>query len=151
MKIKINLMNKNPKTMNNALPLISVYARGLLLKERHIDYTESVAFPSGVKSYPAYYYLDPQKFEFPEEEHLVLFPNPSGDYVIAYFNSLDFGEAGSLAIDNIQGHRLAVIKLKSDQNQLVIDLTIFPNGLYFVSLKINNELIETEKLLKGRH
>jgi hypothetical protein len=137
--------------MNNNLPLISAYARGLLLKGRHIEYTETVAFPSGVKSYQAYYYLDPQKFEFPEEEHLVLFPNPSGDYVIVYFNSLDFRESGILAIDNIQGLRVAVIKLDSEQNQLVIDLSNLQNGLYLVNLIINNDLIESEKLLKGRY
>jgi len=137
--------------MNKELSLISAYARGLLLKGRYIDYTETVAFPSGVKSYPAYYYLNPQKFDFPEEDHLVLFPNPAGDYVIAYFDSLDFEEAGNLTIDNIQGQRLALIKLESEQNQLVLDVSDLPNGLYVVSLRINNELIESEKLLKGQY
>jgi len=144
-------MNENLKTMNIALPLISAYARGMLLKGRHIDYVETVAFPSGVKSYPAYYYLDQKKMDLPEEDHLILFPNPSGDYVIAYFNSLDFEEAGNLTIDNIQGQRVAVIELDSEQNQLFLDVSDFPNGLYFVSLRINNELIESEKLLKGRY
>jgi hypothetical protein len=135
--------------MNDGLPLISAYSRGLLVKGRHINHSETVAFPVGVKSYPAYIYLDSLKFDFPEEEHLVIFPNPSGDYVIAYFNSLDFGETGSLTIDNIQGQRLSVIKLKSDQNQMVIDLCNLSNGMYFISLLINNQKIETEKLIKG--
>jgi len=135
--------------MNEGQPLISAYARGMLLKGRHIDYAESIAFPTAVKSYPGYYYLDPQKIDFPEEEHLVLFPNPSGDFVIAYFNTLDFDELGMLAITNNQGKQLVLIKLPSEKNQLIIDLSSFPNGAYLVSLLINNQKIETKKLIKA--
>ncbi len=137
--------------MNNDLPLINAYARGLLLRGRHIDYNESVAFPAVVKAYPAYYHIDPQKFYFPEEDHLVLFPNPSGDYVIAYFNSLDFGEKGSIVIDNLQGQRMNMIELDSEQNQVIIDLSNFSNGIYFISLLINSKKIESEKLIKTSH
>lgn len=59
--------------------------------------------------------------------------------------------AGNLTIDNIQGQRVAVIELDSEQNQLVLDLSDFPNGIYVISLLINNQKIETEKLIKGCH
>lgn len=137
--------------MYNNLPTVSAYARGLLVKGRHLDFTETVSFPAEVKSYPSYYYLDPNKIEFPEENHLVLFPNPSGDYVVAYFNSIDCEQFGTLLIDNIQGKRLAMIKLSSEQNQVVIDLMNLPIGVYFISLAINNKKIETEKLFKARN
>jgi hypothetical protein len=136
--------------MNSNLPLISSYARGLLLKGRFMEFTEHVSFPSIVKSYPAYYDLDPQKPDFLKDDKLILFPNPSGDYVIAYFNSLGFDECGSIKIDNLQGKDLEIIRLDSRQNQVVIDLSAFSNGLYIVSLIVNDKLIETEKLVKGR-
>jgi len=135
--------------MNSNLPLISAFARGLLVKGRYIDFTETVSFPFGMKSYPYYYYLDPKETGFPEEDHLVLFPNPSGDYVIAYFNSIDFKQKGTIIINDIMGKRIAVLALNSEQNQLVINLADYPNGIYFVSLIINNKLIESEKLSKG--
>lgn len=137
--------------MNSNLPLISSYARGLLLKGRFMEFTEHVAFPQNAKSYPAYYFLDPQKSDFPNDEKLVLFPNPSGDYVIAYFNSLGFNECGRIMIANLQGKELEIIKLDSRKNQVVIDLSAFSNGLYLVSLIINDKLIESEKLIKGRY
>jgi len=137
--------------MNSNLPLVSAFARGLLVKGRYIDFTETVSFPSEVKSYPSYYYLDPKETDFPEDEHLVLFPNPSGDFVVAYFNTIDQGQKGTIIIDDIQGKRLAVLPLNSEQNQLVINLADYPNGIYFVSLIINNKLIESKKLSKGSH
>jgi hypothetical protein len=137
--------------MNSNLPLISAYARGLLVKGRHIDFTETVSFPSDVKSYPSYYYIAPKKKDFPEEDHLLLFPNPCGDYVIAYFNSLDLTQSGTLVINDMQGKRLAVIILTSEQNQLVIDLSDYPNGLYLVSLIINDKFVDGEKLSKVIH
>jgi len=115
------------------------------VKGRFIDFTETVSVPSELKSYPDYYYLDPKVTNFPEEEHLLLFPNPSGDYVIAYFNSIDYGQKGAILIDDIQGKRIAEMQLDSQQNQVVINLTAYPNGIYFISLIINGKLIEIEK------
>jgi hypothetical protein len=137
--------------MDSDLPQISAYARGLLVKGRFIDFSETVSFPSELKSYPDYYYLDPKDIDFPEEDHLLLFPNPSGDYVIAYFNSIEYSQQGTIIIDDLLGKRIAVLRLSSEQNQLVIKLSDYPNGLYFISLIINNKLIESEKLSKGSH
>jgi len=137
--------------MNSDLPLLSSYARSLLLKGRYMEFTERVSFSSYVKSYPAYYDLDPQKPDLPKNDKLILFPNPSGDYVIVYFNSLEFDECGSIKIDNLQGKVLEKIKLDSRKNQVVINLSSYSNGLYIVSLIINDKLIRTEKLIKGRY
>ncbi len=82
---------------------------------------------------------------------LLLAVSCSGDYVIAYFNSLGFDECGIIKIDNLQGKELEIIKLNSRQNQVVIDLSAFSNGLYMVILIVNNRLIESEKLIKGRY
>jgi len=137
--------------MNSNLPFISSYARGMLLRGRFMEFTEHVAFPQNAKSYPAYFFLDPQKHDFPNDDQLVLFPNPSGDYVIAYFNSIEFNECGRIKIANLQGKELEIITLDSRQNQVVINLSSFSNGLYLVSLIINNKPIQSEKLIKGRY
>ena len=136
--------------MNSNLPLISSYARGLLLKGRKIEYTEKLMFPTGLKSYPSYYYLNSVKSSFPLKRHLILFPNPAGDYVIAYFNIQNYDESGVLLINDIHGKNLGIIKLAAQQNQLVIDLSGYSDGVYLISLIVNNKIMASKKLLKGQ-
>jgi hypothetical protein len=139
----LNIMDAN-------LPIISAYARGLLLKGRHIKYTETVNFPMESKHYPAYYFLDPKKLEFDEDNHLFLFPNPCGDYIIAYFNTLDLGQNGELIIYNLHGQKLNRIKLNSMQNQQVINLLSYSDGIYLIGLFENNKLLSVQKFSKAR-
>jgi len=134
--------------MNENLPGVSVYARGLLVKGRHIDFTETVSFPTEVKSYPSYI-QDYKNNKFSENEKLHLFPNPTSDYVVAYFNTIELGDKGKIIINDLQGRNLENILLKSEQNQHVIDLTNYPNGIYLINLYVNDKLVSTEKLSKG--
>jgi len=131
-------------------PLISAYARGLLIKGRHIDFTESISFPSQVKSYPDYYYFDQRKTKIREEDHLVLFPNPCGDFVVSYFNTIEEGHRGKLLLSDIQGKELDRINLNCLQNQFVINLSDYSNGNYIISLFVDDKLIYSRKLSKAR-
>ena len=137
--------------MNNTHPLISAYARGLLVKGRHIDFTETVAFNGNTKSFPYYYYLNWESVEIPEENHLKLFPNPAGDYVIIYFNTFEYGQTGICTVDDIRGNTIMSVKLNSIQNQAILNITGIPNGIYIINLIVNDKIIESDKLLKGRH
>jgi hypothetical protein len=133
--------------MDENLPGVSACARGLLVKGRHIDFTETVVFPTEVKSYPDYQnYKQP---EFSEKERLHLFPNPAGDYVVAYFNTIELGGQGRIIISDLQGRKIENIRLNSEQNQQVIDLSTYPNGIYLINLYVNDKLMASEKLSKG--
>lgn len=88
---------------------------------------------------------------FPVNKHLVLFPNPAGDFVIAYFNTVKQGEKGNLIITDLQGRKIENILLSSEQNQQVINLKGYPNGIYIIGLLVNYKLISTEKLAKGKY
>ena len=136
--------------MNSGLPLISTYARNLLIKGRHISFMESVAFPAQVKSYPGFYYLNPNKTKFSEEEYLVVFPNPCGDFVIAYFNTTHENRLGMLSIRDMQGKELDKIKLNSLKNQLTLNLSYYPTGVYIISLIVDDILKSSMKLVKSR-
>lgn len=136
--------------MESGLPLISAYARGMLVQGNHIDYTESVSFSDEEKSYPAYNYLVPGKSKFNDQENLVLFPNPAGDYVIAYVNTIDKGKTGIIILNDIKGKQLGKFYLESEQNQVILNLSAYPEGIYLVSLFVDDQLIETHKLSKGR-
>ena len=48
-----------------------------------------------------------------------------------------------------EGKELCNLPLQSEQNQQVIDLSTYPNGIYLFSLFINEKLIESVKLSKG--
>jgi hypothetical protein len=136
--------------MDSDAPLISNHARGLLIKGWHIDFTEVVSFPSQIKSFPAYYFLDPAKSNFPEEDHLILFPNPCGDYVICYFNTFKNDQKGSLEIYDLNGRLLNRIRLNSLKNQRVINLYYYADGIYIVQLIVDYQFLSTKLLIKGR-
>jgi hypothetical protein len=134
--------------MDEDLSFVSAYARGLLVKGRHIDFTESVSFPAETKSYPSYG-KDNKKTGFAENEKLHVFPNPASDYTIAYFNTIGLGEQGRIIINDLQGRKIEDIRLRSEQNQQVIDLSDYPNGIYIINLYVNDKSITSAKLSKG--
>jgi C1A family cysteine protease len=136
--------------MNSNLPLISTYARGLLMKGRHINFMESVSFSSQVKSYPDYYYHNLNKTKLSEEENLVVYPNPCGEFVIVYYNTTTENRLGALSIIDIQGKELNRIKLNYLRNQLTLNLSYYPTGVYIISLIVDEKLISSKKLSKAR-
>ena len=107
--------------------------QGHAVKRKKNECSEKLTSPTGLKSYPSYYYSNSVKSSFPLERYLVLFPNPAGDYVIAYFNFQNYDESGILFIKVVHGKNLGIIKLAFQQNQLVIDLSCYPNGVYLIS------------------
>jgi hypothetical protein len=80
---------------------------------------------------------------------LHLFPNPAGDYVVADFNTIELGGQGRIIISDLQGSKIENIRLNSEQNQQVIDLSTNPNGIYLINLYVNDKLMASEKLSKG--
>jgi hypothetical protein len=136
--------------MNTSLPLVSDYARALLIKGRHIEYTESVYFPMAVKKYPSYSSKKPRKAGFSEDNNLFLFPNPCGDYVIAYFNILDKGQTGGLVLYDLHGKELDRKSLNSMQDQQVITLSSYSDGIYIIRLFVEQKTLSSKILIKGR-
>jgi hypothetical protein len=143
-------MNCNESTMKAPLPLVSDYARALLIKGRHIEYTELVYFPMEVKKYPSYYSINPKNEGFNEDNRLLLFPNPCGDYVIVYFNTIEQGHNGNLILYDIIGKELDRIRLDYTQNQRVINLLNYPDGTYLIRLIVDYQPVSAKLLIKGR-
>jgi len=127
--------------------MISGYARGLLMKGHFINYIERVYFPSDAKSYQAYH-LTSQKPEAAKKDHLRVFPNPSWDYVIVYYNTTDLKMSGKLIMNDINGKLINTIILPDQLNQTTISLINLPNGIYMISLFVNDHQIESKKINK---
>jgi len=134
--------------MDDEYPLISGYAKGLLMKGHFINYIERVYFPSDAKSYQDYHFTSP-KPKTTKKDHLRVFPNPSWDYVIVYYNTTDAKVNGKLVMNDMNGKLIKSIELPDQLNQTTISLKNLPNGIYMISLFANDKLIESKKIDKA--
>jgi hypothetical protein len=131
--------------MDNDHPLISAYARGMLVKGGHINYTEQLLLPASYKSSPVYN-IYPSQIKKPETDYLKLFPNPAGNYVILEYDLREIFVNCKVIISDMNGKMVDSFMLKYKQNQIVLNLKNKPNGIYIFNLYAGNELLETEKL-----
>lgn len=69
--------------------------------------------------------------------------------MVADFNTIELGGQGRIIISDLQGSKIENIRLNSEQNQQVIDLSTNPNGIYLINLYVNDKLMASEKLSKG--
>ena len=116
-----------------------------------LNYLERIVLPDYTKSYRYQLGSNNTNIEIEDKDYLKLFPNPAGDYVIAYYDITGFDQRGLITISDVKGEIIKTVYVNSRENQMLIDLKNLQNGLYFVSLFVNNELLESEKLSKSRH
>jgi hypothetical protein len=120
-----------------------LYASNLLIEERLLNYDEPVYLVDPVKNIPA-------KNKIPvtttNTHCLSLFPNPAGNYFIAYYYLSEQQYPGILTISDINGRELKSFHLKDKQNQIVIPTEGFSAGVYVIRLFGRNHLIESQKL-----
>ncbi len=95
-------------------------------------------------------HLDQYKeyFKTNEEEKLWLFPNPAGNYVVAYYNLDSKYKSGEIKLIDLKGNLLKSYHIVSGKDQIVIDLKNYPCGLYLISLDVRNQVIDYKKLSK---
>jgi len=112
---------------------------------------ETVNIPSYSKSGPNVYNSKEDVQEQPMSEILKLFPNPSGDYVIAYYDVNSEYMTASIIIYDMKGNMLRKYLLKAEENQIVLNLSGLPNGIYLIALHANGQILDVKKLSKGRY
>ena len=129
-------------------PGVAAPARGLLVKGGFFKYIETINLPDMTKSSVIHY--DPYKALTSDrkEEKLWLFPNPAGDYVIAYYDLDPNYKSGEIQLIDLKGNLLRNYHIECGKNQLSIDLRAYPNGTYLISLNSRNQVIDTRKLSK---
>ncbi len=87
----------------------------------------------------------------PKEDKLWLFPNPTGDYVIAYYDLDQIYQSDEIRLYNLKGNLLKSYHIESGKGQMVIDLKTYPSGLYLISLNVRNHIIDSKKISKMGH
>ncbi len=120
-----------------------LYASNVLIRERLLNYNEPVYFADPVKNTPV---LNKILVTTTKDHYLSLFPNPAGNYFIAYYYLNEDQSLGMLTISEINGRELKAFYLKDKQNQLVIPTQGLSVGAYIVSLICKNHLIDSQKL-----
>jgi hypothetical protein len=130
--------------VNSELPVISSYARGLLLKGKHINFNEMVYLPVSNKS--ARIYSNDRVSETDFSSGLKLMPNPAKNYVIVEYKFSSDNNNGIILVRDMRGNLVKSKNLKNKHDQLTIDLTDLPSGMYIVSLYSANKLIESKQL-----
>jgi len=91
---------------------------------------------------------DPFEVETPayENGYLNVFPNPAKDYIICEYNiKVPFSVAQLVITEASGGKSIFAINLEFEKDQKTIDLSNFINGSYILSLKINQEVINSVK------
>lgn len=78
-----------------------------------------------------------------------VYPNPANDQVnIQYdFTSTGKPDHASVAITNILGETMSTIRLKDLSNSITLPSDLLKAGIYFVTLKVDDKSIRTEKLI----
>jgi len=134
--------------MDHGFPLISGYARGMLVKGDHLNYSETVSFPllTQALTYPGPNFNNDE----PEAGYLKLFPNPAWDYVIVEFDLLMHNSKGLLVMSDMNGRIIQMLEIPSRHNQLVLNLKDKPDGVYNFSLFVQNRQIDNKRVIITR-
>ncbi|HTA27326.1 MAG TPA: T9SS type A sorting domain-containing protein, partial [Bacteroidia bacterium] len=75
-----------------------------------------------------------------------LYPNPNnGGFTLTY--QLQSGQAGTFAIFNTIGEKVASYDLDASTNTMKIDEEALNNGVYLYTIRVNNSVVKTDKLV----
>lgn len=83
------------------------------------------------------------------ENTLTIYPNPSNSMVNVDY-TLPKNSSGKLVITDLLGRTLQSIDLSESNYTNTFNLNTYQNGIYFVNLFVNNNLIKTEKIILSK-
>ena len=136
---------------NNGVSGIAAFARGTLVRGGFLDYIETITIPYLIFQGEFHYSKNNEDDSENHENHLKLFPNPAGEYVIVYYDITSNSQLITLRIIDNQGIVIRTFLFDSSKNQVVVDLENIPNGIYFFTLYIDGIQIESQKLIRLRN
>jgi hypothetical protein len=76
-----------------------------------------------------------------------IYPNPTHDYIIINFSEKLNLEPSSISLTNVYGKKLEHYETIS-KNQIKVDLSHFPSGIYFIAINVGKEVIEHKIMLQ---
>jgi hypothetical protein len=125
--------------------LPSVYARNMLNHLGLLSCYEPIYFPVPLNSTEAGKWpFDESKY--PKTSSLSLFPNPAGDYFIVEYKIAQSYKQAIIVINDMKGKMINRYRLQGNQNQIIIPTDNLNNGVYLVSMYVDNELKDSKKI-----
>ncbi len=83
------------------------------------------------------------------ENEIAIYPNPASNYVNINLGEIEIGKDCRIELYDITGRMVLAKDIKTDSNEIVLNTSEMPNGLYFVNLHIE-DYRHTNKILISR-
>jgi hypothetical protein len=131
--------------MDHGYPLIGGYARNLLINAGQFDYSETCHLPV-LDQTQSYIINDPETEAEKKKCYLKVFPNPAWDYVIIEFNTEEFDSQGLIVMTDITGRIIQSLEVHNGHNQVIIEVGNLSKGVYNLTLFVNGNAVDTEKI-----
>jgi hypothetical protein len=133
--------------LDNYHTIPGIYARNILANRNLLILTEPIYLPDNLKSMPAW---ETNEGASAPKDILRVFPNPAGNYFIAYYKIPDEHIEPVMIVTEANGKMIFSLKLRDRENQVVIDMDDYPSGMYAVHLYNNDHLIESAKVIVSK-
>jgi hypothetical protein len=131
--------------MSNSTGMLKALARNILIINDSLDYAEPIFLPQpGLKSGKVRIW--PVKM-VQTNNLMKIYPNPANNLVIIEVRLRDEPKKAFIRISDNKGIILKCYPIEKQSEYLVIPLIDFPTGNVFCQLNVNNNLIETCKLV----
>jgi hypothetical protein len=132
--------------MEAEYPIISVYARGTLIKEGVIDFNEKVNFPDNTALQNFFINNDEERNS--RKNYFDIYPNPASYYTIVYLNTDELNTTSVLKIFDMNGRMLNSYILNSIETEVILDLDYLPNGVYNLILINQGRVLDFQRMIK---
>ncbi len=83
-----------------------------------------------------------------EQEFMLLYPNPTSDFVSVRYSYLAPYKTLELSITDALGKQVYNSVLSENKDELIIPLKNYTNGNYIVTITADKEIVYSEKVVK---
>ncbi|MBP6870654.1 MAG: hypothetical protein KBC43_01485 [Bacteroidales bacterium] len=131
--------------VDNSTGILKAQARNILILTDSLDYSEPIILPQpGLKSEKVRFW--PEK-SLQSENSMKIYPNPAKNIVIIEIRLKEQPKDALINIIDNKGIILKFYPVQSQNDYLVIPLNSFSSGTILCQMNLNNNIIETKKLL----
>ena len=86
-----------------------------------------------------------------KESELLIYPNPANEFLYFDFHKVNFYSGTKIYLKNLFGETVKIKELRKNIYNYKLDISNFPNGIYFVEIFTNNKKLLTKKIVKFKN
>ncbi|MCT4583122.1 MAG: T9SS type A sorting domain-containing protein [Flavobacteriales bacterium] len=119
-------------------------AQAILALNNESSYIEPAYMPDLTKSMYVNHSLDLEE----KDEFMLLYPNPTTDFVSVRYKYLEPYQNLTLSVTDILGKQVYSEVLTEDENEIVLSLKDYTNGSYIITITADEKVVYTDKVVK---